>query len=86
MERNAAFLSEYIKQITGLKLKYEPADGSNYDNNIVISVDPEGSMESDEGYMVWWVKRVAVVGKSPAGVFMASRPSGSPFLSVNSAI
>ncbi len=70
MERNVAFLSEYIKQITGLKLKYEPADGSNYDNNIVISVDPEGSMESDEGYMVSVGKEgVAVVGKSPAGVF-----------------
>lgn len=70
MERNAAFLSEYIKQITGLKLKYEPADDSNYDNNIVISVDPEGSMESDEGYMVSVGKEeVAIVGKSPAGVF-----------------
>ncbi len=70
MERNAAFLSEYIKQNTGLKLKYEPADGSNYDNNIVISIDREGYMENDEGYMISVGKEgVAIVAKSPAGVF-----------------
>jgi hexosaminidase len=70
MERNAAFLSEYIKQITGLKLKYEPADGSNFDNNIVISLTAEDFIKGDEGYMISIGKEgIALVGKSPAGVF-----------------
>ena len=70
MERNAAFLSEYIEQISGLKLKYEVSDGTNFDNNIVISIDREGYMENDEGYMISAGKEgVAIVAKSPAGVF-----------------
>jgi len=70
MERNAAFLSEYIGQITGLNLKCIPANGSNLDNNIVISIDNEAQMPTDESYTLKVDQSgISIVAKAPKGVF-----------------
>ena len=68
MERNAAMLSGYIEDLTGLHLSTRPTSRINRDGCISLLLDPK--VDSDEGYRITVTARgVEIAGKTPAGVF-----------------
>ncbi|MCR5130466.1 MAG: beta-N-acetylhexosaminidase [Prevotella sp.] len=72
MERNAHFLSEYVDEMTGLKLACQPVANKKKDGrkNILLMLDEK--IQNEEGYTIdVSAKGVVVSGKTPAGVFRA---------------
>ncbi len=68
MERNAAMLSDYVEELTGIHLSTRPVNQANNYGCITLSLDPK--MKSDEGYRITVTSRgVEIAGKTPAGVF-----------------
>ena len=69
MERNAAMLSAYVEELTGIHLSTRPVNPPmNNHGCISLMLDPK--MDSDEGYrMTVTAKGVEIAGKTPAGVF-----------------
>lgn len=69
MERNAAMLSGYIEDMTGMHLSTRPVNRTmNNDGCISLLLDPR--MDSDEGYRITVTSKcVEIVAKTPAGVF-----------------
>ncbi len=68
MERNAAMLSQYIEDLTGLHLSTRPVNTGNNYGCISLQLDPK--MTSDEGYRITVTSRsVIIAGKTAAGVF-----------------
>lgn len=69
MERNAAMLSGYIEDMTGMHLSTRPVNRTmNNDGCISLLLDPK--MDSDEGYRITVTSKcVEIVAKTPAGVF-----------------
>ena len=68
MERNAAMLSGYIEELTGLHLSTRPVNSTNNYGCISLKLDPK--MENDEGYRITvTAKSVEIAGKTAAGVF-----------------
>lgn len=69
MERNAAMLSQYVEELTGIHLSTRPVNPpmNNY-GCISLMLDPK--MGSDESYRInVTAKSVEIAGKTPAGVF-----------------
>ena len=69
MERNAALLSQYVEELTGMHLSTRPTvntkDGLG---NISLLIDPK--MDNDEGYRITVMPRaVEISGRTAAGVF-----------------
>ena len=69
MERNAAMLSGYIEELTGLHLSTRPISTAiNNHGCITLRLDPK--MKIDEEYRITVTARNAeIAGKTPAGVF-----------------
>ena len=69
MERNAALLSQYIEELTGIHMSTRPTlNTKDNTDNITLSLDPK--MQGDEGYKVLVTARgVEISGKTAAGVF-----------------
>ncbi len=68
LQRNADFLSEYLKESTGEALKTDVAPQDVPANSIVLSLDP--AIEQEEGYKLLVTKeQVNISGKTPNGVF-----------------
>ncbi len=69
MERNAAMLSRYIEDVTGMHLSTRPSlNAKERTGHISLILDPK--MENDEGYSILVTpKGVEISGKTPAGVF-----------------
>lgn len=68
MERNAAMLSGYIEELTGMHLSTRPVN-SNI-NHGCISLLLDSKIENEEGYSIMVTsKGVQIYGKTPAGVF-----------------
>ena len=69
MERNAALLSKYIEELSGIHLCTRPTlDTKDRTGNISLLIDP--AIEHDEGYRILVTARgVEISGKTPAGVF-----------------
>ncbi len=69
MERNAAMLSQYVEELTGIHISTRPVNPpmNNY-GCISLMLDPK--MGSDESYRInVTAKSVEIAGKTPAGVF-----------------
>ncbi len=69
MERNAAMLSQYVEELTGIHISTRPVNPpmNNY-GCISLMLDPK--MDSDESYRInVTAKSVEIAGKTPAGVF-----------------
>ena len=65
MLRNMAFLNQYIKDITGLGLRY---DIVNKKSSIILSLNPK--ITNKEGYCITVnEKKITIEGATPAGVF-----------------
>ena len=69
MERNAAMLSQYVEEMTGMHLSIRPTlSVKDHVGNISLLID--GKMKDDEGYRLTVTPRgVEISGKTPAGVF-----------------
>ena len=68
MERNAALLSGYVEDLTGIHLSTRPTVSKSHTGCIYLLLDPK--MDSDEGYRITVTSRsVEIAGKTPAGVF-----------------
>ena len=69
MERNAAMLSQYIEELTGMHLSTHPTiNDKDRMNSISLLIDPK--VTSDEGYIILVTpKGVEISGKTAAGVF-----------------
>lgn len=69
MERNAAMLSHYVEQMTGMHLSTRPtANMKDRTGNISLIIDPK--MNGDEAYSILVMpKGVEISGKTAAGVF-----------------
>ena len=69
MERNAAMLSQYVEELTGMHLSTRPTlNVKDRTGHISLLIDPK--MESDEGYhIVVTPKGIEISGKTAAGVF-----------------
>ena len=69
MERNAALLSQYVEELTGIHLSTRPTvNAKDKINNITLLID--NKMMNDEGYEILVTARgVEIKGKTPAGVF-----------------
>lgn len=69
MERNAAMLSRYVEEMTGLHLSTRPClNAKERTGHITLLLDPK--MDNDEGYSILVTpKGVEISGKTPAGVF-----------------
>ena len=69
MERNAAMLSQYIEELTGMHLNTHPTiNDKDRMNSISLLIDPK--VTSDEGYIILVTpKGVEISGKTAAGVF-----------------
>ncbi len=75
MERNAAMLSQYVEELTGIHLSTRPCKDpkssvspADRNGNISLLIDPKEG--NDEGYSIQVTpKGVEISGKSPAGVF-----------------
>ncbi|MBR5697389.1 MAG: beta-N-acetylhexosaminidase [Prevotella sp.] len=74
MERNAHFLSDYVSEMTKLKLACQPMNkkakvSKVARGNILLTLDPK--ILNDEGYEISvTAKGVTIAGKTPAGVFL----------------
>ena len=75
MERNAAMLSQYVEELTGIHLSTRPCKDaksivSHQDRTGNISLLIDSSATGDEGYSIVVTPRgVEISGKTPAGVF-----------------
>ena len=69
MERNAAMLSQYVEELTGMHLSTRPTlNVKDRTGHISLLIDPK--MESDEGYhIVVTPKGIEISGKTAASVF-----------------
>lgn len=68
MERNAAFLREYVEKNTGLRLFLSTNSAKPQANSIVLALDKK--VDGDEGYVITIDKKnITVKGLRPAGVF-----------------
>lgn len=68
LKRNAAFLSEYIKETTGLELKVESSEKSTRGNTITLCLDK--SILNKEGYeLTVTSQNVQIKGGTANGVF-----------------
>ena len=69
MERNAALLSQYVEDLTGIHLSTRPAlNAKENAGSIALLLDPK--MNNEEGYRILVTARgVEISGKTPAGVF-----------------
>ena len=69
MERNAALLSQYVEELTGMHLSTRPTLSSkDRTGNITLLIDPK--MDNDEAYSILVTPTgIEVSGKTPAGVF-----------------
>ena len=69
MERNAALLSQYVEELTGLHLSTRPTvNAKDGMGNISLLIDPK--MDNDEGYRITVMPRaVEISGRTAAGVF-----------------
>ncbi len=75
MERNAAMLSRYVEEMTGIHLSTRPCrdakscvSPADRNGNISLLINPK--MGNDEGYSILVTpKGVEISGKTPAGVF-----------------
>ena len=69
MERNAALLSQYVEELTGIHLSTRPTiNAKDKINNITLLID--NKMTNDEGYEILVTAHgVELSGKTPAGVF-----------------
>ena len=66
MQNNASFLAEYVKELTGIKLKAMPGRLPKGAINLVL--DPK--IENKEGYRLSVTpKSITIYGQTPAGVF-----------------
>ncbi len=66
MQNNAGFLAEYVKELTGIKLKAMPGRLPKGSINLVL--DPK--IKNKEGYRLSVTpKSVTIYGQTPAGVF-----------------
>ena len=69
MERNAAMLSQYIEEMTGMHLSIRPTSNSR-DEADHITLKFDSKIENDEGYRITVTsKGVEIAGKTAAGVF-----------------
>jgi len=69
MERNAAMLSEYINEMTGMHLSTRPTNNKN-DRRGCITLALDNSIAGDEAYNIDVSSRgVVITGSTPAGVF-----------------
>nr|MCR4764881.1 beta-N-acetylhexosaminidase [Bacteroidaceae bacterium] len=75
MERNAHFLSDYVNEMTQLRLGLRPMGAKEKvkkvgQGNILIALDAQ--ISNPEGYTIQVTdKGVVISGKTPAGVFLA---------------
>ena len=69
MERNAALLSQYVEELTGMHLSTRPTvNAKDGLGNISLLIDPK--MDNDEGYCITVMPRaVEISGRTAAGVF-----------------
>ena len=69
MERNAALLSQYVEELTGMHLSTRPTvNAKDVLGNISLLIDPK--MDNDEGYRITVMPRaVEISGRTAAGVF-----------------
>ena len=68
MERNAAMLSRYVEDLTGMHLSTRPVNTGNNYGCISLQLDPK--MTGDEDYRITVTSRSVIIsGKTPAGVF-----------------
>ena len=69
MERNAALLSQYVEELTGMHLSTRPTvNAKDGLGNISLLIDPK--MDNDEGYRITIMPRaVEISGRTAAGVF-----------------
>ena len=69
MERNAALLSQYVEELTGMHLSTRPTvNAKDGLGNISLLIDPK--MDNDEGYRITVMPRaVEISGRTAAGVF-----------------
>ena len=69
MERNAALLSEYIEELTGMHLSTRPSL-STKDQSSHITLMLDNKVDGDEGYCITVTARgVEIAGRTAAGVF-----------------
>ncbi|MBQ9576072.1 MAG: beta-N-acetylhexosaminidase [Muribaculaceae bacterium] len=70
MERNAAMLSEYVEELTGMHLSTRPTvNAKDRPGNVTLLIDPK-AVAHDEGYRILVTARgVEISGRTPAGVF-----------------
>ena len=74
MQRNARFLSDYVKEMTQLVLGSQPLPAKAKlakvgQGNVVLTLD--ASIQNEEGYTISVTdKNVTISGKTPAGVFL----------------
>ena len=69
MERNAAMLSQYIEEMTGMHLSIRPTRSTReIADNVSLLLDDK--IKGEEGYRITVTARsVEIAGKTPAGVF-----------------
>ena len=69
MERNAALLSQYVEEMTGMHLSTRPTlNAKDRSGNISLLIDPK--MDGDEAYSILVTSNtIEISGKTAAGVF-----------------